>query len=136
MSKMRKSIARVALLMAGALVAVLALEVVVAAHTFDNTPNVSIRWRGDLTKFRGRVKSDRKICQKERTVTVRKRRNNKPNKFIGTTTTSRAGYWGVPTGKRKPGRFYAIVTGKHIKKYQHNHRCRGGQSPILKLERK
>ena len=128
MTVMRKAKGKIALLAAAAMLAVVALQVVAVAHTFDEETTTTFNYSEKKDKFKGRAKSDRKRCQRTRKVEVFKRRDGE-DKFIGDDTTNDGGYWGVPEANAN-GHYYVKIKEKHITKTHHNHRCRGTRKDI------
>ena len=101
------------------------------AHEFTVDSTISIRFEDG--KFRGRVKSPRESCVKNREVKVFKARPVKPDILIGKDHTNENGRYVVPKPSGVTGKFYARakrrVTGNPV--YDHVHRCRRALSRII-----
>lgn len=104
------------------MMAVVGLQLVAAAHTFDVATDTTFNYSENKDKFKGRASSSRKRCQRNRKVEVYKRKDGE-DKFIGDDTTNDGGYWGVPEANAN-GHYYVKILEKHITKPHHNHRCR------------
>ena len=130
MTNLRKSKGAIAVLAAAALLAVVALEVVASAHTFDVKTTTSLRYKRDTEKFKGRIRAEGglKRCQRNRKVELYKSRSG-PDRFIGSDRSNDGGYWGIKA-RNANGHYYVKVLEKHVVKQHHNHRCRPTRKDI------
>ena len=73
--------------------------------------------------FHGKVVSEKRACERNRTVKVYKSNYTTPDGLYGSTTTDAEGKWSIPAMPN--GKFYAVVTKKETAKYL----CRADVSP-------
>ena len=103
----------------------------VQAHTFTASSRIGIRFEDG--KFRGRVRSERPRCIKNRDVKVFKVREDRPDRLIGEDKTNDEGRYVIPKPAGVEGRFYARVTRRTTGHYQDQvHRCRAATSRIIR----
>jgi hypothetical protein len=116
-----------------AVVAVVALLVAsataVSAHnaSFDST--VSIDY--DRPNFVGKVSSERDRCERNRTVSVFKKREGS-DRLIGTDETNDNGSYSITKAGAR-GRFYAQVAREIFGGYGHSHVCEADTSGTIRL---
>ena len=98
-----------------------------AAKTKYKT-NVTISHTGDAygSTFKGKVKSQKKACKKNRKVTVKRVRSGSDQK-IGSTKSNKKGKWRVDTAPAQNGKYYAVAK----KKSKNNYVCKKGKSPKI-----
>lgn len=111
--------------------AVAALGVGVAqAHltTFDLRGRVDYERTQSGDVFSGVVKSERAACEPDRTVKVKRERDNRSDPAVGEDKTNREGKWRVDEGFLKEGRYYVKVLRRDNGGEGHNHICLGGRS--------
>jgi hypothetical protein len=104
---------------------------VVSAHnaSFDST--VSIDY--DRPNFVGKVSSERDRCERNRTVSVFKKREGS-DRLIGTDETDDNGSYSVTKAGAR-GRFYAQVDREVFGGYGHRHVCEADTSGTIRLRR-
>jgi hypothetical protein len=73
--------------------------------------------------FHGKVVSEKRACERNRTVKVYKSNYTMPDGLYGSTTTDADGKWSIPATPN--GKFYAVVTKKETAKFL----CRADVSP-------
>lgn len=78
----------------------------------------------------GDIQSKKGACVRQRSVSLYKRRDGKPDKFLGSDKSSDTGRWRVKHGR--DGRFYAVVAADVKGGYAHTHRCRKATSGVAR----
>jgi hypothetical protein len=83
--------------------------------------------------FSGKVKSENSSCIADRTVTVLKKRKNRPDKKINSDTTDKAGKWNTGNTGVGKGKYYARA--KRVAPLKTAMRgtvlCRAGKSKVV-----
>ncbi len=100
------------------------------AHRFRAGGSTSIKYRRPA--FKGRIRSPRKFCRRNRFVTVNRVRRGRDRR-IGQDFSNRRGRWRVVKRNPRDGRYYARVAGKRRKRHRHSHRCRPFRSRIIRI---
>lgn len=124
----RRKVAAIA--MAGSLALIAPLETA-QAHRFNADGTTSIRYtrRG---AFRGRIRSPKKFCKKNRRVVIKRKRPG-ADKNVGETRSGGRGRWKVPKPNARNGRYYADVKRKRRKRHRHSHRCKPFTSRTIRI---
>jgi hypothetical protein len=109
------------------------------AHTRRARSRVTIRYKGRLDRFQGRVVSRRARCERRRLVLLVKARRGISDRVIDRDRTNRRGRWRIP--RRRPrGRFYAIVVRRlSTTGYgpgPHRHICKRDRSRTIRRPRR
>ena len=105
------------------------------AHRFKESSTVTIRW--DKPRFKGRVRSDRPFCRRNRKVVVRRQKRG-PDPVVGRDRTNRRGRYSINPrpNPRRGQRYYAVAKPKKKKKHRHSHVCRRARSRTIKIRRR
>lgn len=104
----------------------------VDAHRFRQGSTVSIRY--DKPKFKGRVRSDREFCEKNRRIVIHRVRPGK-DPIVGRGNTNNNGFYAINPGpKVKQGKsYYAVAKRKKKKKHRHSHVCKRAKSNTITI---
>lgn len=96
-------------------------------HRFKQSSTHRLRW--DKPKFKGRVKSDREWCKKNRKINIHRIRPG-ANPIVATTFTNNEGRYSVNPARKimKRRDYYAIAKRKRKKKHRHLHVCKKARS--------
>jgi hypothetical protein len=102
------------------------------AHSFDASSSITIRFDSSAAAFKGTVHSSHPLCVAGRTVKVKKRVGDGPDRIVGTDTTGSQGGYSVP--KDNPhGHYYAKVQRSESTSYGHSHICRAARSTTINV---
>lgn len=104
----------------------------VEAHRFRQSSTVSIRY--DKPRFKGRVRSDRDFCKKNRRIVIHRVRPGK-DPIVGRGNTNNRGRYSINPGPkvRKGKSYYAIAKRKKKKKHRHSHVCKRARSKTITI---